>query len=316
VRLPAPLRPPWHNAFPLAPGDVARIVGADIAALAGCAAARLGEGWDFTTFVVDARIVFRFPKRRQCVRPQKREIEMLARLAPRVAASGCLAIPDYRWIVERSREFPLPYAGYPLLHGRPLVDIAAADCDAGAIAESVGRLLALVRASAPTKPPRPMPDDFSAPDVLHDLGEAAPAMPKEIVAACRALLEHHVPPPTSERVFSHGDLGVEHILVDDDARAVAVIDWGDIGFAHNAFDFVGLWAWGGDAVAARAAEAAHATLTPEHRRYMRFRGICYAIGTIYYGYKDGHEALCRSGLEWLARAFANGQIEDPSRPDG
>ena len=315
MHIPKVPRLPWHNDYPLSAEDVARIVAADVTEFARCGARVLGEGWDYTTFVVDDRAVFRFPKRRQCVRPLKREIASLAHLRQRIAAFD-VAIPDYQWTVEHPRAFPLLYAGYPFLSGRPLVEIAATDCDARAIATSIGRLLANVRSNAPTKAPRPSPDDFSPSDVLHDLDQAAPAMPVEIVAACRTMLARWIPVPPVARAFSHGDLGVEHVLVDEQARVVALIDWGDLGYAHVAHDFVGFWAWGGDAVARFAIDAADAQLSADDWKRMRFAGICYAIGTVYYGYKDGHDALRLSGLEWLARAFARGQIEDPSRPDG
>ena len=315
MHLPKAPQLPWHNDFPLSVDEVARIVAGDIEEFAGCRASVLGEGWDFTTFLVDERIVFRFPKRRQCVRPLKREIESLARLRPLIASCG-IAIPDYRHVVERSNAFPLAYGGYPLLPGRPLVEVAAAAIDAIALADSIGRLVGAIRANPPTRAPRPAPDDFSPADILEELDDATPALPAKVATACRAMIARYAPAQRIARAFSHGDLGVEHVLIDDGGRAVALIDWGDAGFAHVALDFVGLWAWGGDEIAARAIAAAGVRLSADEWRRMRFTGICYSIGTVYYGYKDGHEAFCESGLQWLSRAFAHGQIEDPSRPDG
>jgi hypothetical protein len=51
-------RDPWHNDFPMEPARVAEVIAADLPAFADPRVAVLGEGWDFTTFLVDDEWVF------------------------------------------------------------------------------------------------------------------------------------------------------------------------------------------------------------------------------------------------------------------
>src|SRR5215475_12238169 len=115
-------RLPWHNDFPLDPARVATIVADDVAGeLAVERVEALGEGWDFTTFLVDGDWVFRFPKRRQSARQLAREHKLLNALAPALADQP-IGIPSYRFFVTASKGFPLGYVGYRYLHGAPLAE--------------------------------------------------------------------------------------------------------------------------------------------------------------------------------------------------
>ena len=56
------------------------------------------------------------------------------------------------------------------------------------------------------------------------------------------------------RVVIHGDLVVEHLLLDDETEQLSgIIDFGDVALGDPAQDFLGFWAYGADAVA-RAVE--------------------------------------------------------------
>jgi len=312
------VRDPWHTDFPLTADEAARIVAVDVPTLRPCSAAVLGEGWDFTTFVVNDRWVFRFPKRRQCARQLKREIAQLARLAPCLDSAG-VQLPRYRFEVEGSAIFPTGYAGYGLLPGRALTGVPPAAGDAAALARTIGSFLGALHASAPEPAPRIYHDELPGMvvDFRHALEIVAPALPLAIVAACRALLSAPTPPPCRDApVFVHGDLGAEHILVE--ARAppqASVIDWGDAGWGDPLGDYVGLWAWGGDAAAALALDAAGRQASTEDWYRLRYWGVCYAIGTTRYGYKDAQAPLYQAGVQWLTRMHGNGQLADPGHPD-
>ena len=92
-------RDPWHNDFPLDTARVAEIIAADLPEFADPRVSVLGEGWDFSTFLVDDEWVFRFPKRRQYARQLAREFKLLEALAAPLAQQT-IAIPRYRYHVQ------------------------------------------------------------------------------------------------------------------------------------------------------------------------------------------------------------------------
>ncbi len=305
---------PWHNDFPRTADEIAAIVAADLPAIAPVVAKTLGAGWDYTTFVVNDRWVFRFPKRHQTARALLREIDMLDGLARELDASR-IAVPRYRHRVERSITYPTGYAGYALLPGRPLLGL---DCEHGErIAREVGEFLGALHRVTPTEPKRvrdELPD--WVPDFRRELDKTAAGMPPHLAEAGRALLATSPPAMSQAPRFTHADLGVEHILVDESThRVTGIIDWGDAGWADPIGDFVGLWTWGGDRVAAAALDAARTEIGQASWTRLRYWGACYAMGTAYYGYNSGQVSLLETALSWLERMYRNRQLANPGNGD-
>jgi aminoglycoside phosphotransferase (APT) family kinase protein len=73
----------------------------------------LGLGWDNAAFLVDSRVVFRFPRRRVAAGLIEREIAVL----PQIAAHLPLAISTLHFIGIKGSEYPLAFAGYKLIEG-------------------------------------------------------------------------------------------------------------------------------------------------------------------------------------------------------
>jgi aminoglycoside phosphotransferase (APT) family kinase protein len=311
-------RLPWHNDFPLDSARVATIVTDDLAnELAVGNVAALGEGWDFTTFLVDGEWVFRFPKRRQSARQLAREHKLLTALAQALADQP-IAIPSYRFFVAESKGFPLTYVGYRYLHGVPLAECDRDSIDRPAIGAQLGAFLARLERAAPSPRPRiyhdPFPSDWI--DFRRELADARPSLPAPLAVACDRLFASAPKRDENPPLFQHCDLGAEHILVDPESHDIAaVIDWGDAGWGNPVADLVGLWAWGGDAAVRAAQPTWGRSLSPDDWVRLRMWGAAYAIGNAYYGYKDGRERLHATAIGWLDRMNDHGQLLDPATSD-
>ncbi len=96
---------------------------------------------------------------------------------------------------------------------------------------------------------------------------------------------------------------------------VSIIDWSDAGWGNRIADLVGLWAWGGDGAVRAALPAWGQTLGSDDWPRLRQWGIAYAIGSAYYGYKDGRDPLHATALGWLERMHESGQLANPETPD-
>jgi aminoglycoside phosphotransferase (APT) family kinase protein len=245
-----------------------------------------------------------------------RERAILEALAARLSDQP-VAIPRYQHYITNPARFALPYGAYRMLLGTALLHRPAHATNALDIAAQLGRFLNALSDAAPLDPPRVYHDDFPANlmEFRRELDEVAAALPEHLRVACTTLLARPIVPMSAQPVFQHGDLGVEHILIDAvHPRVNAIIDWGDAGWGGSG-DLAGLWAWGGDAPVTVALSEAGRPLSQEGWARLRLHGAAYAIGSAHYGYKDRRDPLFATALGWLERMYANGQLSDPETPD-
>ncbi len=231
-------RDPWHNDFPLEPARVAEVSppicrNSPMPRRRG-ARRRLG--------------LHDVPRRRRVGVPISRSgASARGKLAREYKLLEALAAPLAQQI-DRDSALSLPrartgrlrrcaYVGYPFLRGEPLVDCPGGfdrqrRASAANSVSSCGRL----HATAPTPRPRDLPRQFPSDliDFRRELDEvergASAGNRGRVRRGCsraRRAIDHE--PPR----FQHGDLGVEHILVDRRRSViVAIIDWGDAGWGN------------------------------------------------------------------------------------
>ena len=196
-----------------------------------------GEGWDNTAWLVDGRLLFRFPRREIALDGVRRELAVLPKLAPLLP----LPIPQPVYVGEPSDLFPWPFFGGPTLPG---VELAEARLDDRARAGLASPLAAFLRAlhtaeldvELPLDPLGRADMDFRvrrARERLAELGTASPAA-EEVFEAALEL------PPPDRLALVHGDLHLRHAFVAN-GRLSGVIDWGDVCRADPAIDLVLVW---------------------------------------------------------------------------
>ncbi len=109
------------------------------------------------------------------------------------------------------------------------------------------------------------------------------------------------PPARSARVFSHNDLGVEHVLVDPRSwRVTGVIDWTDAAFCDPAYDF-GLLHRDLGPAALDAALAAYGTDAPRERAV--FYARCTVLEDLAYALDTGKSVYAEKSLAALSWLF-------------
>ncbi|WP_198961206.1 phosphotransferase family protein [Pseudonocardia sp. MH-G8] len=286
------------------PEVVRTVLAEHLPAVAARSVEPLGAGLDNVAFLVDGELVVRFatgadPER---VVREAGVLELVARRSPvpvprpvlTVAERGCLA--------------------YPLLPGVPLLDVPPAVRAALRlpVAAALGGLLAVLHA-VPREEVAPLVEvDDTAPGLW--LREAAGSW--EAVAA-RVPMRHHravealllaAPPPQAspEAVFSHNDLGVEHVLVDPASGAVTgVIDWADAAITDPALDLgLVLRDLGADGLdAALAHYPSGGADVPGLRERAAFYARCRLLEDLEHGIETGRRAYVAGAMEAMARLF-------------
>ena len=182
------------------------------------------QGWASWTFELDGTHIVRFARNGEIVEAMHREM----RLLPALAAHVSFRVPEpvhttADWFVYEK----IP--GRPFRHGDD-VDAALAMID------ELHTFPADVAASLLQRPSRT--ESFAATrsvferDVLSRLDDALRARVQDLLDA----------PPLEREVFIHDDLGLEHLLVDDDGSPVGIIDFEDATLGDPAVDLVPLWA--------------------------------------------------------------------------
>jgi aminoglycoside phosphotransferase (APT) family kinase protein len=249
---------------------------------------RLGGGLDNVAYEVNGELIVRFGKAADADREARlltavRSISPLPVPEPRFTDAGCLA--------------------YPKLPGVPLLDTPAVD--GVPVAAVLGELLAALHAAPAERMAKLVEtDDLPLADWRHEAVETYAAIaghvPAEFRRRVEAFLEASPPADAEALVFSHNDLGIEHVLVDPVTGMVTgIIDWSDAAIVDPAFDF-GLIHRDLGPAALAAAMRAYGSSTVEERavfygRCSVFEDLAYGVDTERSAYVDKSVAA----LSWL-----------------
>ncbi|MHB2020370.1 MAG: phosphotransferase [Candidatus Xenobia bacterium] len=228
--------PQWTPEFRADEAQAAALIDAQFPALSPPQLSLLGEGWDNVAWLVNDRVVFRFPRRQIAVRLIERETRVLSRL-PVLP----LAVPRPEYVGRPTDDYPYPWAGYERLPGHTACQRHPTDAERLAMAPRLGAFLRglhtaptegmdlpgeeLGRLQSDRRRPRLLEllDRLKAAGLLQD-----PASFQDVVD-CAESAPHR-------RCLVHGDLYARHLLVDDAARLCGVIDWGDLHRGDPAVD--------------------------------------------------------------------------------
>jgi aminoglycoside phosphotransferase (APT) family kinase protein len=203
----------------------------------------LGEGWDTTVWLVDAKWVFRFPRRSYPVPGLENEIAYLPRLGSRLP----LPIPNPTFVGRPSTAFRWPFYGAPFLPGDELADAELDDAARAALARPLAAFLRALHdvelgVELPIDPVRRADMAFRVPRTAERLAElesiglwTPPPLVGGLLESAREL------PPSEPTATCHGDLHIRHLLVDEHGAPSAVIDWIDLSRNDPSVDLVLYW---------------------------------------------------------------------------
>jgi aminoglycoside phosphotransferase (APT) family kinase protein len=260
----------------------------------------LGYGWDYTIWVAEEALAFRFPRREIVVPGAEREIAVLPTLAPLLPA----AVPEPRYVGRPTDEYPWPFFGSPLLPGSEPAALALdADDRLGVALE----LAAFLRSLHRVELDEPLPVDGNgradmsrrvplARETLAEVSELWEAPPS--VAAI--LDEAERLPPAQLGTVVHGDLHVRQVLVEG-RRLTGVVDWVDVCRSDPAIDLSMLWGFL-DPPQRPAFLEAYGDVTDEQLLRARVLALNLCAALAAQAHAEGLAAVEREALAGLARA--------------
>ncbi len=262
----------------------------------------LGEGEDHLAYEVGGELIVRFGKEPD-PRERAERAHRDARLLDAVAGISPLPVPEPLFTI--AEQGCLAYAKLP---GVPLIGLSPPEHASASIAVALGGFLAaLHRAPAALTADLVDIDDQSRElwlqEAAETYAEVADEIPKPHRPAIEAFLKAPPPPGEYPAVFSHNDLGIEHVLVDPVTWEVTgVIDWSDAAFTDPAYDLGLLYRDLGPGALDAALRAYHPGDLAEIRARAVFYARCAALEDLAYGLASDHDeyaAKTLSALPWL-----------------
>lgn len=211
------------------------------------------------------------------------------------------------------------WIAYPLLAGVPALalDPQVRAGLAGPLAAGIGQVLARLWATPRAEVEGLVEDDRTplaewrdeAADLAAELGDE---LPERVRHGLERFFAAPLPPAACVRVFSHNDLGCEHVLVEPATGAITgIIDWSDAAVVDPAKDLGLILRDLGPAAFERARQEARAGLAdaadaadddPTARAHVYAR--CLALEDLAFGVETGRTAYVRSAHDALARLTA------------
>ncbi len=265
----------------------------------------LDEGWDFRVFEVDARWLFRFPKRESGAAKLNREHKLLPGLAEWVSQP----VPDYEYFHESRKSSGWTFGGYRKLPG------ISGDISKVVDRHRVARQLGVFLEGLHTYP-------------VEKAREAGVLEVRDLVAhwrdKSRDQLSRLVDPNVNQGLLGryleneapltfngplslvHNDLWAEHVFVDTHSGEVSgIIDWGDTVIGDPAIDFACLYAWYGKSWLEDVLTHYTIKLDAAVMSRSRYLATCLAIHNITLGRDAGRTLWAEAGYAALQLLHAS-----------
>jgi aminoglycoside phosphotransferase (APT) family kinase protein len=256
-----------------------------------------GAGTDNVAYDVDGELIVRFR------RTDPAGVVREARLLTAVAAVSPVPVPEPVLVdVDRG------VLAYRRLPGVSMVD-AAPPAGAVALGRELGAFLAVLHAVPPERMAGLVEVDDTPPgDWLAEAVATWPAVaahvPEDFRPAIEAFLSAPAPAAAPALVFSHGDLGIEHVLVDPVAGSVrGVIDWGDASVGDPAYDMGLILRDLGPGAFDAAVRAAGPDADATSRDRAAFYARCGLLADLAYGLETGRRWYADKSLAGVHRLF-------------
>jgi aminoglycoside phosphotransferase (APT) family kinase protein len=154
------------------------------------------------------------------------------------------------------------------------------------------------------------PDRYPLTSYRSDAAESMPTIAALLNADQRAMVETFLarapPPEPTDLVFSHNDLGAEHLLADEDrVTLTGVIDWSDAAIDDPALDLGRILRDLGPGPAARALASLRHEATTEIMARAVFHARCALLEDLAYGRTTGDHRYTNAALDNLERTFGD-----------
>ncbi len=270
----------------------------------------IGEGWDNKVFLINEKIIFRFPHRKIATSLIVRENEILKNIHDRFR----LEIPEPIYIGHSSSYYPHSFQGYPIIQGTASYQASLSLDERQAsiipLATFLKNLHNIIEKEALYLGAKPQVfDRTNIDEMIASLSErVTKIIARKIVKIDMNCFEHEVKVvkkitlPLNDKVLVHGDLHCRHLMFNQ-GLLTGIIDWGDVGINHRAVDLAIIFSFY-PASCHQDFFNIYGNVEPQTWQYARFLGLYSALSLMLYGHDVGDQLLVTETINSIRRINA------------
>ncbi|MGG3562128.1 phosphotransferase [Neobacillus rhizosphaerae] len=233
---------PWSPERVISEQEVRRMIEKQFSRLKPASLKVLGEGFDNSVFLVNNQYVFRFPRREIAANLIQTENRLLPVIEPLLP----IPIPNPKFQGIPEGDYPWPFGGYEILPGKTPARLTKEQRMQSV--EPLARFLRTLHDFPVIEAQKlQVPyDQLERMNIIKRMPMLASNIEKanqkglidqnavELLQSFLSTIEKPLEDDTKTLV--HGDLHIRNMLVDENGRVSAVIDWGDTHIGHPAVD--------------------------------------------------------------------------------
>jgi aminoglycoside phosphotransferase (APT) family kinase protein len=241
----------WHADIEVTESIVKTCLQDQFPALAPIKSIRcIGEGWDNKVFLINEKIIFRFPRREIAVELIERENNLLKNLQSLFTVD----IPKPGYIGHPSIDYPYPFHGYVMIDGVSgcHANLSAQERVASLpiLATFLKQLHNINEAEALAIGAKPqLIDRTNLSRMVDSLNERIDKIiARELCSIHRIVFQEEMKKAQeinlslANKCLVHGDLYCRHLLFNQ-KKLTGIIDWGDAGINHRSVDLAVIWSF-------------------------------------------------------------------------
>lgn len=295
---------PWDNSHPLTIDEIANIVSLQFPRLHPVQVQPLGQGWDNTTWIINGKWIFRFPKHKGAAELIQNELRLLPLLQHLP-----LKIPTPEFIGKPDEFFPYSFYGHEILIGNTADHCCLSNQARGALAKPLAQFLKTLH-SFPIS-------DALAIGIKYDEYQRLNIQLRfdKTCERIAYLLEQKLIPSVAPwltffsdwqtlatpdlQVLGHGDFYAKHLILNENLELAGIIDWGDAELIHPALDLAIVYQF----LPLAAQEIFwhnYGEVTDTTKLLAKLRAIYSAVTTVWYAHQVHDAMLMQEGLQGLA----------------
>lgn len=256
----------------------------------------IGEGWDNKVFLLNEKIIFRFPRRKIATEL----IENESRLLNNLQSMFDVKIPHPEYIGQPTTHYPYSFHGYPVIKGLSGDHAQLSDEERLSSLPLVARFLKQLH-SIDEKKALALGATLQAFDrtniekTVNTLRECVDKIiARNILPINKSVFEQEMIAAqqiklSDERCLVHGDLYCRHLLFDQ-GKLSGIIDWGDTGINHKAVDLSVIWSFYPASSHSQFFEL-YGEVDLATWQYARFLGLYIMLMVLLYGHAISDQLL-------------------------
>lgn len=271
----------------------------------------LDSGWDNKVFLIDGKVIFRFPHRKVAEQLIVRESAILRNIQEKIS----LNIPSIKYLGQPTEDYPFVFHGYNLLPGVSGCRAQLGEIQRNESIEVIATFLKELHSIDGE-----LAKDLGAQKQVFDRTELDRIIP-ELDKRMHAINQKHISLinedhyqaeidavrstilPKDQVVLVHGDLYCKHILFEK-GKLSGVIDWGDVGINVKAIDLALLYSFYPQELHHKFFEI-YGKVDEANLRFGRFLGIYSGLMLMVYAHDINDELLFKEAKDSLVRINCN-----------